>query len=264
MATKGKLYEAKFKGRSAEYCFNCKFAYDWCRGEIPGEVPCERLKMFLGAGRAGGSGKAGKAGRSGKAGKNSVALCKKICENFEPFCSINRLKDGFGMKGVCNIADFYAFSSPNFFYIELKSIKRSALPLRNITDFQLKSMLKAVKNRGVIGGVLVWFYELKGDETDKCFWIDIETIRDFQDRWDNGGRASITVEDLTELSGQLKQNEPIGTDEYAKCKYLYGGIKVCEVEFIGAGSSAITPLIQPTLKDLKDNYKYNGVYFRGF
>ena len=83
---------------------------------------------------------------------------------------VNRVADNTaGYMGGRYICDFITYLYPNIFYFECKTIKGNTFPLTNLKQYD---KLLAKKNiKGVIAGVVLWFYE-----HDKVLFIPIKTF----------------------------------------------------------------------------------------
>ena len=97
---------------------------------------------------------------------------QKLKEDFLkiPGATIDRIYDTTnGFTGIRNICDFIGYRYPNIFYFECKTIKGNTFPLTNLKQYD---KLLAKKNiKGVIAGVVLWFYE-----HDKVLFIPIKTF----------------------------------------------------------------------------------------
>lgn len=97
---------------------------------------------------------------------------QKLKEDFLkiPGATIDRIYDTTnGFIGIKNICDFIAYCYPNIFYLECKTIKGNTFPLTNLKQYD---KLLAKKNiKGVIAGVVLWFYE-----HDKVLFVPIKTF----------------------------------------------------------------------------------------
>ena len=97
---------------------------------------------------------------------------QKLKEDFLkiPEATIDRIYDTTnGFTGIRNICDFIGYRYPNIFYFECKTIKGNTFPLTNLKQYD---KLLAKKNiKGVIAGVVLWFYE-----HDKVLFIPIKTF----------------------------------------------------------------------------------------
>ena len=97
---------------------------------------------------------------------------QKLKEDFLkiPGATIDRIYDtSNGFRGIKNICDFIGYRYPNIFYFECKTIKGNTFPLTNLKQYD---KLLAKKNiKGVIAGVVLWFYE-----HDKVLFIPIKTF----------------------------------------------------------------------------------------
>lgn len=90
-------------------------------------------------------------------------------KNFESICAIQLQEQGFYvqripdqmsfLKGSKNPCDYIAYKYPYMFLLEMKTTAGSSLPLRNISEFQMKSLNDCFLTRGVIGLYFVWFYD---------------------------------------------------------------------------------------------------------
>ena len=90
-------------------------------------------------------------------------------KNFETICSVQLQEQGFYvqripdqmsfLKGSKNPCDYIVYKYPYMFLMEMKTTAGSSLPLRNISEFQMKSLNDCFLTKGVIGLYLVWFYD---------------------------------------------------------------------------------------------------------
>ena len=90
-------------------------------------------------------------------------------KNFESICSVQLQEQGFYvqripdqmtfLKGSKNPCDYIVYKYPYMFLMEMKTTAGSSLPLRNISEFQMKSLNDCFLTKGVIGLYLVWFYD---------------------------------------------------------------------------------------------------------
>ena len=90
-------------------------------------------------------------------------------KNFETICSVQLQEQGFYvqripdqmsfLKGSKNPCDYITYKYPYMFLMEMKTTAGSSLPLRNISEFQMKSLNDCFLTKGVIGLYIVWFYD---------------------------------------------------------------------------------------------------------
>jgi recombination protein U len=90
-------------------------------------------------------------------------------KNFETICAVQLQEQGFYvqrlpdqmtfLKGSKNPCDYIVYKYPYMFLAEMKTTAGSSMPLKNISEFQLKSLNDAFLWKGVIGLFLIWFYD---------------------------------------------------------------------------------------------------------
>lgn len=111
-------------------------------------------------------------------------------KNFESICAIQLQEQGFHvqrlpdqmtfLKGSKNPCDYITYKYPYMFLMEMKTTAGSSMPLKNISEFQMKSLNDAFLWKGVIGLYLVWFYDknvtvaILGDDVAK---LDKKSVR---------------------------------------------------------------------------------------
>lgn len=105
-------------------------------------------------------------------GKAFEQRIKEACLSM-PDVSVDRIPDQMGhYKGARNICDFIVYRYPTEYYLECKSVYDTSFPLSNITDDQLKGLVRKSNIPGVIAGIVVWFIDL-----DLTYFIPITYIR---------------------------------------------------------------------------------------
>ena len=76
-----------------------------------------------------------------------------------PEAYIYRLYDIFDYRCISNPCDFFVFLRPSFIMCELKTCQGASMPSKNISEYQLQSMIEASKIRGLKAYTIIWFYE---------------------------------------------------------------------------------------------------------
>ena len=85
-----------------------------------------------------------------------------------------RLNDS-GFAGAINICDFISYEKPHIYLLELKTTAGQRLPLANISTGQYSGLLDADKYNGIIGGILIWWYDM--NVTKFLSITEVETIK---------------------------------------------------------------------------------------
>ena len=99
-------------------------------------------------------------------------LERKLKEDFLKMggATIDRLYDPVsGFHGICNVCDFIGYKFPFICYMECKTTKGNTFPLSRLTQYD--SLIKKKGIKGVIAGVVIWFYD-----NDKIVFVPIDTI----------------------------------------------------------------------------------------
>ncbi len=104
-------------------------------------------------------------------GKNFESIFKAQMSKVENVY-VMRLYDQVSFKyGSKNPCDFIVYRYASMYFIELKTCQGASLPRKNITDFQMTEMYKAVKTKGIKAYVICWFYD-----KDVCRAFPIEYL----------------------------------------------------------------------------------------
>lgn len=88
--------------------------------------------------------------------KNFEKLCK--C-GIEKVAYIYRINDFGNLVGISNPCDFFAYKYPYMYMLEMKTTAGYSLPLKNISDYQYKSMLEASIKYKIKSYFIVWYYD---------------------------------------------------------------------------------------------------------
>lgn len=89
-----------------------------------------------------------------------------------------RLKDdAMGFKGIQNECDYIVYNEGTLYLLELKSTKnKTSIPVSNITDYQLESLITRGQMDGIVAGFLINFREVKGNPT---YYIDAIELQNY-------------------------------------------------------------------------------------
>ena len=72
--------------------------------------------------------------------------------------TIDRLYDvTMGYKKISQVSDFIGYCFPYIFYLECKTIRGKSFPFSNLTQYE--KLLEKDGIKGVITGVIIWYYE---------------------------------------------------------------------------------------------------------
>ena len=82
-----------------------------------------------------------------------------------------RILDYSNFMGISNPCDTLAYCYPYMFMIEMKTTETPSLPFKNISNYQLKSLLAGNKIYGVKAGFLIWWVN-----HDTTKWVPPEVI----------------------------------------------------------------------------------------
>jgi len=109
----------------------------------------------------------------------------KFKEDFKkiPESIVDRLYDvTMGYKKISQVSDFICYHFPLIFYLECKTIKGKSFPFSNLRQYE--KLLEKDGIKGVITGVIIWYYE-----QDIVGFVPISAIKKLKEE----GKKSLNV-----------------------------------------------------------------------
>ena len=107
-----------------------------------------------------------------------------------PDSTIDRLYDPMGgYGGITNVSDFIGYRFPYICYMETKTKKGNTFPFTNLTQYD--KLIKKIGIKGVIAGVVIWFYE-----KDTVVFVPIEVCKQMKEN----GEKSINCDKILKNS----------------------------------------------------------------
>ena len=146
-------------------------------------------------------------------GKKGEAKVAEWLDRPEEGFHLMRIPDQMtGFFGSSNIADYYLFKKPNFYYIECKSTYEDRFDFSMLSDTQHNGMLEASQVEGIHGYVVVLFASYK-----RAFIININDIKSMEDE----GKKSLNIKKVSKWPIPYIEIETIPNSRKALLDYNF-------------------------------------------
>lgn len=132
---------------------------------------------------------------------NDGKMFEKVCrEQIRDIAYIYRINDFGNVMGIKNPCDHFAYKYPYFYMLENKAYSGASLPLKAISDYQLESMTKARKYKGILSYFLIWYMD-----KDVTRAVPVEVINELQQTNKKSIRYDYADDRIIEIDGIKKK-----------------------------------------------------------